>query len=86
MPVVTRKIFSTLEEMTSNKNQIQVGNKEIDKDSKTKKKSEKMKICELCNSQFLTKQRLNLHIEGIHEAKKHFKCELCHSQFLTKQG
>ena len=40
--------------------------------------------CELCESSFLTKKRLNEHVNYQHKRDKKYKCEICDKRFLMK--
>ena len=40
--------------------------------------------CPICPSKFGSKQKMNLHIETVHEGKKPFECRLCPAKFAQK--
>ena len=41
--------------------------------------------CEICDVQFVLKEKLNEHIASVHEGKKPFKCDKCESCFTLKK-
>ena len=51
-------------------------------DQKTKQK--KLFSCDLCDSNFASKQNVKRHIDALHEGKKPYKCDECNTFFFRE--
>ena len=40
--------------------------------------------CSICEAKFAPKASLKIHIQSVHEGKKHFECFVCNTKFLPK--
>ena len=44
-------------------------------------KGQKQFKCDICNAEFISKQRMKGHIAIVHEGKREFICDICNTQF-----